>query len=99
MVRDVAAAAAVEAEHRHACVAFVHFGGTDDVVGQDTAAAAEAIEAVVCGVQDAAARHGACLLETDIDRDGARIVLVSGAPEASENDEERMLRTLRAAFD
>ena len=40
MVRDVATAGTVEAEHRHACVAFVHFGGTDAAVIADAAAAA-----------------------------------------------------------
>ena len=93
-------AGTVEAEHRHAYVGFVHFGGTDTAVAEDRAAvAAAAVEQVVCGVQDAAARFGVCFLETEIDADGVRIVLVAGAPEASENDEERMLRTLRHAFD
>ena len=99
MVRDVVTAGTVEAEHRHACVAFVHFGGTDAAVIQDPASAVIAVEAVVRAVQGAADRFGVCFLETDIDADGGRIVLVAGAPEASENDEERMLRALRAAFD
>ena len=50
-------------------------------------------------VQEAAAEHEVCFLESDIDRDGARIVLVAGAPRVSENDVERMLRTVRAAVE
>ena len=38
-------------------------------------------------------------LESDIDRDGGRIVLVSGAPQTFGDDEERMLRTVRAVVD
>ena len=99
LVREVATAGTVEAEHRHACIAFIHFGGNDAAIAQDPASAAIAVEAVVRSVQAAAERFGVCFLESDIDVDGGRIVLVAGAPEASENDEERMLRTLRAAFD
>ena len=80
MVRDVVTAGTVEAEHRHACVAFVHFGGTDAAVIEDPAAAVIAVEEVVRAVQDAADRYGVCFLETDIDTDGGRIVLVAGAP-------------------
>ena len=38
-------------------------------------------------------------LESDIDRDGGRIILVSGAPQTFGDDEERMLRTVRAIVD
>ena len=37
MVRDVVTSGTVEAEHRHACVAFVHFGGTDAALVEDAA--------------------------------------------------------------
>ena len=66
---------------------------------EGAAAAAAAVAEVVEAVQDAAAEHEVCFLESDIDRDGARIVLVAGAPRVSENDVERMLRTVRAAVD
>ena len=38
-------------------------------------------------------------LESDVDRDGGRIILVSGAPQTFGDDEERMLRTVRAVMD
>ncbi len=50
-------------------------------------------------VQAAAEDHRVTFLESDIDRDGGRIVLVSGAPQTFGDDEERMLRTVRAIVD
>ena len=50
-------------------------------------------------VQAAADEHKVTFLESDIDRDGGRIVLVSGAPQTFGDDEERMLRTVRAVVD
>jgi predicted ATPase/class 3 adenylate cyclase len=89
-----------EPEHRQAAVAFIRLSGTDALVrGKSAAEAASAVAEVVDAVQDAAAEHEVCFLESDIDRDGARIVLVAGAPRVSENDVERMLRTVRAAVD
>ena len=38
-------------------------------------------------------------LETDIDKDGFKVMLVSGAPRTRGHDEERMLRTVRSVVD
>ncbi len=38
-------------------------------------------------------------LGTDVDRDGGKIILVAGAPDAGGDDEERMLLTLRQIAD
>ena len=62
-------------------------------------AAAAAVAEVVEAVQAAAAEHDVCFLESDIEQDGARIVLVAGAPRVSEHDVERLLRTVRGAMD
>ena len=100
LIRAHLAAAVAEPEHRQAAVAFIRLSGTDALYEQEgAAAAAAAVAEVVDAVQEAAAELEVCFLETDIDRDGARIVLVAGAPRVSENDVERMLRTLRAAVD
>jgi class 3 adenylate cyclase/tetratricopeptide (TPR) repeat protein len=89
-----------EPEHRLAAVAFIRLAGTDALVASEgAAAAASAVAEVVEAVQEAAVEHDVCFLESDIDQDGARIVLVAGAPQVSENDVERMLRTARAAID
>ena len=89
-----------EGEHRHASIAFIRFSGTDDVIATEgPEAAADALDALVRTVQGAADEHKVTFLESDIDRDGGRIVLVSGAPQTFGDDEERMLRTVRAIVD
>ena len=50
-------------------------------------------------IQAAADEHQVTFLESDVDVDGGRIVLVSGAPQTFGDDEERMLRTVRAVMD
>ena len=90
----------LEGEHRHASIAFIRFSGTDEIIeteGPD--AAADALDALVRAVQAAADEHKVTFLESDIDRDGGRIILVSGAPQTFGDDEERMLRTVRAVVD
>ena len=89
-----------EAEHRHATVAFIHFEGTDDLVvtgGPD--AVASALDALVRTVQEAAETFGVTFLGTDIDRDGGKIILVGGAPTASDDDAGQVLRTVRRIAD
>jgi class 3 adenylate cyclase/tetratricopeptide (TPR) repeat protein len=90
----------LEGEHRSAAIAFLRFAGTDEVIATEgPEAAAEALERLVRIVQAAADAHGVTFLESDVDRDGGRIILVSGAPQTFGDDEERMLRTVRAVVD
>ena len=90
----------LEGEHRHAAIAFVRFSGTDEIIATEgVEAAAEALEILVRNVQAAAEEHQVTFLESDVDRDGGRIILVSGAPQTFGDDEERMLRTVRAVVD
>jgi class 3 adenylate cyclase/tetratricopeptide (TPR) repeat protein len=89
-----------EGEHRNVAIGFVRFSGLDDLLlsgGADAAAAA--LDEIVRSIQQAADEHRVTFLETDIDRGGGRIVLVSGAPQTAGDDEERLLRTLRHALD
>jgi predicted ATPase/class 3 adenylate cyclase len=89
-LRPHLAAEKVESEHRHAAVAFVRFAGELDE---------DAVAEVVDVLQDACAAHGVCFLESDIDAEGGRVVLVAGVPTTAGDDEERLLRTVRAAVD
>jgi predicted ATPase/class 3 adenylate cyclase len=99
-IRDYVSAGLAESEHRQAAIAFVRISGVDALEATaGVAAAAAAVASVIHAVQAAAADHDVCFLESDIDRDGARIVLVAGAPRVSEADLERMLRTVRASLD
>jgi class 3 adenylate cyclase/tetratricopeptide (TPR) repeat protein len=90
----------LEGEHRNAAIGFIRFSGVDEVIETEgPEAAADALDVLVRTIQAAATDHGVTFLESDIDRDGGRIVLVAGAPQTHGDDEERLLRTLRAAVD
>ena len=92
-IRRHALAAAHESEHRRAAVAFLRFGGTDDLAVDERATR---LDGLVRMVQDVCTAHGVTFLESDIDKNGGRIILVAGAPETEGGDDERLLRTLRA---
>ncbi|HUG65018.1 MAG TPA: tetratricopeptide repeat protein [Gaiellaceae bacterium] len=90
----------LEGEHRSAAIAFIRFGGTDEVIATEgPEATAAALDRLVRIVQACAEAHGVTFLESDVDRDGGRVILVSGAPQTFGDDEERMLRTVRAILD
>ncbi|HEY7018645.1 MAG TPA: adenylate/guanylate cyclase domain-containing protein, partial [Gaiellaceae bacterium] len=92
-VRQHLEAGRAEPEHRQASVAFVHFGGVDDLLaerGPDELA--DALEDLVAGAQRVADEHGVTFLESDIDTDGGKLILVAGAPQTTGGDEERILR-------
>ena len=90
----------LEGEHRNGAIAFVRFSGIDEIIATEGPdAAADALDALVRAIQAASDEHGVTFLESDVDRDGGRIILVSGAPRTFGDDEERLLRALRAAVD
>jgi class 3 adenylate cyclase/tetratricopeptide (TPR) repeat protein len=94
--RDHVLASLHEPEHKRVTIAFLHFDEIDALIERDGVdAAARALEVLVNDVQRAAKRHGVCFLGSDVDHDGGKIILTAGAPTGSENDEERMLLTLR----
>src|SRR5436190_1591109 len=89
-----------EAEHRQASVAFVHVGGVDALLAEKGAdETAQAFEEIVVSAQRIAAEHGGTFLETDIDKDGAKMILAAGAPQTEGEDEERLLRTVLGIAD
>ena len=89
-----------EPEHRQASVAFIHFGGVDALRAEaGPEAVADAIEELVLTAQRVAEEHGVCFLESDIERDGGKIILVAGVPQTEGGDEERILRTVRGLAD
>jgi class 3 adenylate cyclase/tetratricopeptide (TPR) repeat protein len=90
----------LEGEHRNAALAFIRFSGVDEVLqSEGPDAVADALEALVNAIESAAADHGVTFLESDVDRDGGRIILAAGAPQTFGDDEERLLRTLRSALE
>jgi class 3 adenylate cyclase/tetratricopeptide (TPR) repeat protein len=93
-------AGALEGEHRQCAVAFIRYEAVDELIERHGAdAAAEALDELVAAVEGAADDHGVTFLQSDIDRDGGKIILVAGAPETREDNEERLLRTVRAIVD
>ena len=92
------AAEKLESEHRRAPVAFVRFSEIGPLL-EHGSAAEDAVEEVVVTLQEAARAHGVCFLESDIDAEGGRIVLVAGVPSTSGDDDERLLRTARTAIE
>ena len=89
-----------EPEHRQASVAFVHFGGVDDLLAEHGAdELADVLDELVTSAQRVADEHGVSFLETDIDKDGGKLILVAGAPQTAGEDEERILRAARAIAD
>jgi class 3 adenylate cyclase/tetratricopeptide (TPR) repeat protein len=89
-----------EPEHRVATIGFVRFSGTDALLsgtGPDVVAAA--VHRTTSLMERCLAAEGVTLLATDIDLDGGKFFLASGVPQASEDDEGRMLRALRRFVD
>jgi len=89
-----------EPEHRTATVAFLHVDGTDGILAaQGPEVLARRLDATVRVAQDAADGQSICFLGTDVDHDGAKILLAAGAPRRLGGDEQRMLLALRAVVD
>ena len=89
-----------EPEHRHIAVAFVQFSGTDELLrASGPQRLADALDECVRNVQEAADRHGVTFFETDINKDGGKIMLVAGAPTSAGANEERMLLATRLILD
>lgn len=86
---------ALESEHRLATSAFVIAGGIDARLTTDRAGVTQDLDALFRAASAAAARHRVTLLGTDVTWDGVTLFLAAGAPVASGDDEEGMLRTLR----
>jgi class 3 adenylate cyclase/tetratricopeptide (TPR) repeat protein len=90
----------LEGEHRQCGVAFIRFDAVDELIGlTGPDAAAETLDELVCIVQHAADDHGVTFLQSDVDRDGGKFILLAGAPQTREDNEERLLRTVRAIVD
>jgi class 3 adenylate cyclase/tetratricopeptide (TPR) repeat protein len=99
-LREQLLAGNVESEHRHVSVAFVHFDEVDRLIDDmGPGPVAQELDRLVRDAQAAAEEHGVTFLATDVDKDGGKIILVSGAPRAMGDDEGRMLRCLRQIAD
>jgi class 3 adenylate cyclase/tetratricopeptide (TPR) repeat protein len=97
-VRAHLLAAAGASEHRAVAVAFIQFSDTDAVIGDAGATdAVDALDECMRNVQEACAHHGVTFLESDINRDGGKFLLVAGAPRSGGDDDDRLLRAMQMA--
>jgi class 3 adenylate cyclase/predicted ATPase len=100
ILRGYLAAARPEPEHRIANVAFIRFSGLDQILeekGED--AVAEQLNQTISAIEDAAHEGGVTFLATDINEDGGKVILITGAPVSQDEDEARLLRALRQIAD
>ncbi len=89
-----------EGEHRRVTIAFVEFVDTDEMIDTHGAAVVgEQLDETVALVQRTVDEFGVTFLGSDVDMNSGKLVLAAGAPSASYNDEERMLRAVRAIQD
>ena len=99
-LRDALLSARQESEHRRVTVAFLHFDGTDEMIGAEgPEVTASRLHALVTIAQSAVERQEVTFLATDVDRDGGKIILTAGAPATSGDDEHRMLLAVREIVD
>ena len=86
----------VESEHRQVAVAFLEFGGVDQFLAdKGVHELAQELNRVVSLVQEVCEVHGVTFWETDIAEDGGKVMLVSGAPRATDDDTGRLLVAVR----
>lgn len=88
----------VVSEHRQAAVAFVEYLGTDDPLARRDASVVDDLDDLVSFVQDSCATHDVAFWETDISKDGGKIMLVAGAPSGTDDDAGRLLAVLHESM-
>ena len=99
-IRETLLAAIGEPEHRHVCVAFLHFDGTDDILRtQGPEVLADGLAQLVSETQAAVDEYEICFLASDVDADGGKLIMTAGAPRTTLDAEERMLLALRRIVD
>jgi class 3 adenylate cyclase/tetratricopeptide (TPR) repeat protein len=99
-IRDHLLGGGADPVHRTATVSFLHFDGTDEIVDRDGPEhCASLLHATVQTVQRIVEGNEVTFLGTDIDHDGGKIIVVSGAPRRVGDDEERILTALRQVID
>jgi class 3 adenylate cyclase/tetratricopeptide (TPR) repeat protein len=89
-----------DGEHRVVNVAFLQFKGVGKLMHErGRLAVADALDELLSACDEACSAHGITFIGTDIDGDGGKVILATGAPVASPDASERLLRGLRAALD
>lgn len=94
-IREHVRGGAVEPEHRHVAVGFIEFSGADRLADHDVGdGLARAVEELIVRCQHAALVNDVTLLSTDVNADGGKVILISGAPRRRGDDDARILTAL-----
>jgi class 3 adenylate cyclase/tetratricopeptide (TPR) repeat protein len=89
-----------EPEHRTVAVAFLRFDGTDTLLAEDgEEVLTTAVDEMLRNVQEAAVAHDISFLDTDVDVNGGKILLVGGAPRSAGDDTDRLLTAVCETVD
>jgi class 3 adenylate cyclase/tetratricopeptide (TPR) repeat protein len=95
-LRQLALSESADPQHRNVTVAFLKFQGTDELLRTaGPAAVADALHDLVTDVQQAAEQNDVFLLGSDVDKDGGKLIIVGGAPQATGHDEQGVLCAAR----
>ena len=90
----------VEPEHRNVTVAFIQLQGADELVRREgPEALTAAVTHFVDACEEAVVANGVTLLSSDICEDGAKVIIISGAPKSAGDDEARVLTAARSVID
>jgi class 3 adenylate cyclase/tetratricopeptide (TPR) repeat protein len=85
-----------EGEHRQAVVGFIHVEGTDDVVARHgPVELADRLHRLVVEAQAAVDDAGVAFLASDVDVDGAKLIVTAGVPAVRGDDEDRLVHAVR----
>jgi class 3 adenylate cyclase len=83
-------------EHRVACISFIRFSGTDKLLEQrGPEVVAAALDKTLGDIQAVLVDEGVTLLAVDLDRDGGKLFMAAGIPQAHEDDPIRAIKTAR----
>jgi class 3 adenylate cyclase/tetratricopeptide (TPR) repeat protein len=94
------ATGAPDPEHRVACISFIRFSGTDELLkSEGVDVLAGHLNTTISRIQTLLVAAGVTLLAVDLDHDGGKLFLAAGIPHAHEDDEGVMLRALRQIAD
>jgi class 3 adenylate cyclase/tetratricopeptide (TPR) repeat protein len=81
-----------EPEHRTVAVAFLRFDGTDTLLAEEgPEVVTAAVDEVLRNVQQTTVAHEVSFLDTDVDVNGGKLLLVGGAPSSAGDDTDRLL--------
>jgi class 3 adenylate cyclase/tetratricopeptide (TPR) repeat protein len=81
-------------QHRRASIAFLAVTGTDVGAATQDPALVEHLHGLAVSVQRSCARHGVSWLASDVDANGAKLILAAGIPTGDDDDSDRLVHVV-----